>query len=104
MTSAMASYSNIKSVHRTLSALTPDVVTITNRFDGLVVANREGTDYLWVKEGADTGFLAEEDGSDFIPPGEELIIDRPGNGTVTVVGNANSYSVYGITKDGWFNA
>lgn len=95
----MASYSDSRSVHKTLSGTTADVVTISFKWDNLVVSNRTGAGYLWVKEGANTALAAEDNGTQFVPPGEELVIDRPGDGVVTVVGNGNGYSVYGETPE-----
>lgn len=92
----MATYSNSLSVHPTLTSTTPDVVTITAG-DLLEISNRSTDTVLWVATGNVSGLAAAASGSRFVAPGESLLIDRPGDGVVTVVGNGNAYSVEGVS-------
>ena len=97
----MATDSHAKSVHNTLTSTTADTVAITG-FDVVDVINRHTTEALWVRyEGDDspTTAVAADDGTDYVAPSGFLRIDAGGTegGKISIVGNANPYSVVGVS-------
>lgn len=98
------------SVHNTLSSTTADSITVTG-VDGLEsfrveVVNRSTTQALWVR--VTTTAVAEADATAYLPPaassgppstwawnaGSKPVV-------VTVVGNANDYSVHAVPQSAW---
>lgn len=94
----MATDTDAKSVHNTLSGTTADTVTITG-YEVVDIINRSQTEPLYVRyegDAAPTTAVAEANGTDHVAPGGFLRVDT-GQGGVSIVGNGNPYSVVGVS-------
>lgn len=97
----MAVETGSKSAHATLSGTTVDTVTVQGYRD-LEITNRSGTDTLWITGGPPGTVaasiatpVAAADETDFVLPGQSLILDKNwyGSGIIKILGNGNAYSV-----------
>lgn len=96
------------SVHNTLTSTTADTITVTSSTEPcwIEVVNRSTTQALWV-EVTDTA-VAAADGTAYVPPAASSGPPsswpfRVGAGVtvVSVVGNANDYSVHAVPQSAW---
>lgn len=102
------------SVHNTLSSTTADAITVTGISEPfrIEVVNRSTTQPLWVR--VTTTAVASADGTAYIPPAASsgppsTWTWKVGEGTysgtgvtvVSVVGNANDYSVHAVPQSAW---
>ena len=106
----LASGSPWGSVHNTLTSTTADDITVTG-VDGLEryrveVVNRSTTQALWVR--VTSTAVANADGTAYLPPAASS--GPPSTWSwdagakpcvVTVVGNANDYSVHAVPQSAW---
>ena len=95
-------------VHNTLTSTTADTITVTCTGEPyrVEVVNRSTTQALWV-EVTDTA-VASADGTAYVPPAASsgppstwLWRIGPGVSVVSVVGNANDYSVHAVPQSAW---
>ena len=105
----MATYDDPKAEHQTLSTTTVDTVKLTQFWDHIEVANRDGDTALYVSQTDSTPTSAKA-GTTYIGPGETKILRAAQNAggvagstsapchTVYLVGNANPYSVEGLPR------
>lgn len=94
----MATDTDAKSVHNTLSGTTADTVTITG-YDVVDIINRDSSNPLYVRYEGDaspTTAVAAANGTDYVAPGGFLRVDAGGGG-ISIVGNGNAYSVVGVS-------
>lgn len=93
------------SVHNTLTSTTADAITVTCTGEPyrVEVVNRSTTQALWV-EVTDTA-VASADGTAYLPPAASSgppsawsWRQGPGVSVVSVVGNANDYSVHAVLQ------
>jgi len=89
-------------VHNTLTSTTADTITITCLGESyrVEVFNRSTTQALWV-ELTDTA-VASADGTLYVPTSSSVSWRMgPGVSVVSVVGNANDYSVHAVPQSAW---
>lgn len=96
----MATDSDLKSVHLTLSGTTADTITLTQLWDRVEVGNEHDTVDLFVRMDGVTA-VSDADGSTRIGPNETKILHPIHDWTnkrivISVVGNANPYSIEGV--------
>jgi len=106
----MATISDARSIHATLSTTTVDIANLTQFWDAIEVTNRDTTNNLWVRFDQ-TDPVAEAEGTFVVPPSSAKVFQRgiansagvPGSTTlatmchpVKVLGNGGSYSVEGV--------
>jgi hypothetical protein len=103
----MATYSDIKAIHQTLTGTTADNAQLLQYWDKVEISNRSGTsDISAVFRNTATSLGV---GTEVIGPGTTKLIDAcPSRGggipgstslacvTVSLVGNGNAYSVIGV--------
>ena len=106
----MATYDALKSEHQTLSSTTADTVKLTQFWDYIEVANRSLTTALYFSQTDSTPTSAEEN-TEYVAPGSSVVVRaiKQGGGVagststpphiVYVVGDANAYSVTGLTAN-----
>jgi len=90
------------SVHNTLTSTTADAITVTCTGEPyrIEVFNRSTTQALWV-EVTDTA-VAAADGTIYVPTSSSVAWRMgPGVTVVSVVGNANDYSVHAVPQSAW---
>lgn len=90
----MATDSDARSVHNTLTSTTADTITITENPSLVAVANRHASEALWVAAKPATA-VAAANGTDYVPPGGEVVMPYPSAG-LSIVGNGNQYSVHTV--------
>lgn len=96
----MASYSADRSVHKTLSGSTADVVTLTMRSRRVEVLNRSVASgplsITFGTAGATPTLLA--DNTEVVLPSSASSFDMPADGVIKVVGASNDYSVVAVDR------
>lgn len=96
----MASYSKAKSTTQTLAAATPDIVTLTQIWDGVEVTNVTGASRLAFTIDGSTPAVDGDNVYHVDPAPASLKVPCSvfiaGQTVVTVVGNGNKYSVQGL--------
>jgi hypothetical protein len=91
----MATYAATKSVHKTLTSTTADTVNLNDQWTEIEVINRSGTAALYVRADGTTA-VSEANETDVVMPGEAVLLDRIPSAGISVVGDANAYSVIGV--------
>lgn len=96
----MASYSHVKSVHKTLTGTTADTVTLTQMWEAIQIDNEDMVNDLFVRQDGTTA-VADADGTTRIAPGSTSIIkSRPdwanNQVVISVVGNGGAYHIEGV--------
>lgn len=96
----MASYSADRSVHKTLSGSTADVVTLTMRSRRVEVLNRSAAagpiSVLFGSAAATPTLLA--DNTEVVLPSSASSFDMPNDGVIKLVGAGNDYSVVAVDR------
>ncbi len=102
----MASYSAVRSVHKTLTGTTVDTITLTGTIKKVAVLNRAaaGAADLSITHGeagtTPAAPTALVDDSEFVAPGGFVELNpllSPGDSVVVkIIGNGNAYSVIGL--------
>lgn len=107
----MATISDARSIHATLTTTTVDIANLTQFWDAIEVTNRDSTNTVFVRfDGTDP--VAEAEGTFVVPPGSAKVFRSsivnqagvPGSTTlatmchpVKVLGNGGAYSVEGFS-------
>lgn len=106
----MATISDPKSIHATLTGTTVDIANLQQFWDAVEVTNSDGVNNVWVRfDGTDP--VAAAEGAFIVPPGSAKVFRGvmnqagvPGSTTlatmccpVKVLGNGGAYSVEGIS-------
>ena len=109
----MATYSDAKSTHQTLTGTTADLVKLLQFWDGVEISNRSGTGALSVVFNTSTAPTALAAGTEIVEPGVTKLFApcaKTGDGVngsttfppvlIGIVGDGNAYSVVGVAGQG----
>lgn len=90
----MATDTDPKSVHKTLTTTAADFITITG-YDDVEIINHDSANWIYFRSDGVTA-VAEADGTDVVAPAGFVRHNADGR-EVSLVGNGNAYSVVGVS-------
>lgn len=90
----MATDSAVQSVTNTLTSTTADTITLTQKWDYIEITNWDTSVTMYFRQDGTTA-VADADNTIPVFPLQSVRV-KFGNGTISVVGNANKYTVAGL--------